>query len=82
MPSVEDAEWGETLRRLLGQDPAPPQPAAAVEPSRAEPQSYVPRRAARSFEIPSDEVDPRFNLSGERKSTMVFGDKELDLSPE
>ena len=82
MPSVEDAEWGETLRRLLGQDPAPPQPAAAVEPSRAEPQSYVPRRAARSFEIPSEEVDPRFNLSGERKSAMVFGDKELDLSPE
>ena len=82
MPSVEDAEWGETLRRLLGQDPAPPQPAAAVEPSRAEPQSYVSRRAARSFEIPSDEVDPRFNLSGERKSAMVFGDKELDLSPE
>ena len=82
MPSVADAEWGDTLKRLLGQDPAPPQPAAAAEPSKTEAPSYVPRRSARSFAVPSEEVDPRFNLSGERKSTMVFGDKELDLSPE
>lgn len=77
MPSVADREWNGSLRRLLGQDPAPPQPATAAEPSRSQPERVTaPRRSA----IPSEEVDPRFNLSGQRKSTMVFGDRELDLS--
>ena len=79
LPSLSDAQWGDSLRRLLGQDPAPPQP--VMEPSRREEDTLTPSpRAERRFAIPSDEVDPRFNLGGERKSTMVFGDKELDLS--
>ncbi|MBR3237848.1 MAG: hypothetical protein IKF99_05360 [Oscillospiraceae bacterium] len=78
MPNVADAEWGNSLRRLLGQDPAPPQP--ATEPSSKDDSALRPARSSRIRAIPSDEVDPRFNLSGERKSTMVFGDKELDLS--
>ena len=79
MPSLTAADWGESLRRLLGQDPAPPQPASAAEPSRSEAPGLESSRG-RSYGIPSDEVDPRFNLSGERKSTMVFGGKELDTS--
>ena len=79
MPSLTAADWGESLRRLLGQDPAPPQPASAAEPSRSDaPGLDSPR--GKGYGIPSDEVDPRFNLSGERKSTMVFGGKELDTS--
>ena len=78
MPSLADADWSSTLRRLLGQDPAPPQP--AMEPSDKVQSAIQPERTGRMRAIPSDEVDPRFNLSGTRKSTMVFGDKELDLS--
>lgn len=79
LPSLSDAQWGDSLRRLLGQDPAPPQP--VMEPSLREEDALTPSpRAERRYAIPSDEVDPRFNLGGERKSTMVFGDKELDLS--
>ena len=79
VPDLTAADWSESLRRLLGQDPAPPQPAAAVEPSRKEGSEFTPPKPARSY-IPSEEIDPRFNLSGERKSTMVFDGKELDLS--
>ncbi len=79
MPNVAEADWSSSLRRLLGQDPAPPQ--SAPEPSLQEGAELLPAsRPARGFGIPSDEVDPRFNLTGERKSTMVFGGKELDLS--
>ena len=79
MPNVADAEWSNSLRRLLGQDPAPPQP--EPEPSRQEDAKLQPApRSGRGVSIPSDQVDPRFNLSGERKNTMVFGGKELDLS--
>ena len=77
MPSLADGEWSSTLKRLLGQDPAPPQPAAAAEPSRTE---STPVSKPRRSVLPSEEVDPRFNLSGQRKSTMVFDGKELDLS--
>ena len=80
MPNLSGTDWSESLRRLLGQDPAPPQPSAAVEPSSEKAPELTPRRPSRGAVIPSDEVDPRFNLSGERKSSMVFGDKELDLS--
>ena len=79
LPSLSDAQWGNSLRRILGQDPAPPQP--AMEPSTREEDTLTPSsRPERRYAIPSDEVDPRFNLGGERKSAMVFGDKELDLS--
>ena len=79
LPSLSDAQWGDSLRRILGQDPAPPQP--AMEPSRREEDALTPStRPERRYAIPSDEVDPRFNLGGERKSAMVFGGKELDLS--
>ncbi len=80
MPSVTDASWSRSMSRLLGQDPAPPQPAAAAMPSSTEAPALRPKKPVRSYAIPSEEVDPRFNLSGERKSTMVFGGKELDLS--
>ena len=80
VPDLSAAEWSDSLRRLLGQDPAPPQPAAAVEPSRKEGSELPRTKPARSYAIPSEEIDPRFNLSGERKSTMVFDGKELDLS--
>ena len=79
LPSLSDAQWSDSLRRILGQDPAPPQP--AMEPSAREEDALTPgSRPERRYAIPSDEVDPRFNLGGERKSAMVFGDKELDLS--
>ena len=80
VPDLSAADWSESLRRLLGQDPAPPQPAAAVEPSRKEGSELARPKPARSYVIPSEEIDPRFNLTGERKSTMVFDGKELDLS--
>ncbi len=80
VPDLTAADWSESLRRLLGQDPAPPQPAAAVEPSRKEGSELTRPKPARSYVIPSEEIDPRFNLTGERKSTMVFDGKELDLS--
>ncbi len=80
IPDLTAADWSDSLRRLLGQDPAPPQPAAAVEPSRKEGSELTPPKPTRSYVIPSEEIDPRFNLSGERKSTMVFDGKELDLS--
>lgn len=79
VPNVTAADWSESLRRLLGQDPAPPQPSSAAEPSRKEERELSPAKSPRNY-IPSEEIDPRFNLSGERKSTMVFGGKELDLS--
>ncbi len=64
-PGKGDAD--EALRRLLDQDPEPVSPAPGTErPS--------------GLRLPSEEIDPRFNLSGTRKSAMVFGDKELDLS--
>ena len=79
MPSVADAEWSASLRRLLGQDPAPPQP--VTEPSSQEGAELQPSpRPAKGVSIPSDVVDPRFNLSGERRTTMVFGGRELDTS--
>ena len=80
VPDLSAAEWSDSLRRLLGQDPAPPQPASAVEPSRKEGSELPRTKPAKSYAIPSEEIDPRFNLSGERKSTMVFDGKELDLS--
>ena len=79
VPDLTAADWSESLRRLLDQDPAPPQPAASVEPSRKEGSELARPKPARSY-IPSEEIDPRFNLSGERKSTMVFDGRELDLS--
>lgn len=80
VPDLTAADWSESLRRLLDQDPAPPQPAAAVEPSRKEGSELATPKPVRSFVLPSEEIDPRFNLSGERKSTMVFDGRELDLS--
>ncbi len=80
VPDLTAADWSESLRRLLDQDPAPPQPAAAMEPSRKEGSELTRPKPSRSYVIPSEEIDPRFNLTGERKSTMVFDGKELDLS--
>ncbi len=75
---AEEPAWNDTLRRLLDQDPgelpAAPEEAASAAPEESGRSS---RRASRPAE---DEIDPRFNLSGTRKSAMVFGGKELDLS--
>ena len=64
-PEPADGAGGnEKLRRLFAQLP----------PETSEQASPPPKPQ------PEDPFDPRFNLSGQRKSTMVFGDKELDLS--
>ena len=67
-PRKDPAPADEGLRRLLDQLPGQPKPEQETE------------QPARRYRLPSDEVDPRFNLSGERKSAMVFDGKELDLS--
>lgn len=76
-PRLEDNQWSSALRSLLEQDPAPRQSAPAL--SQDQTVIPVPREESR-YTAPAEEVDPRFNLSGQRKRTMVFDGKELDLS--